>query len=169
MDQKSGHFILEINLTDEKSNDGKIDKCKILEQTNCARCFTPLIKPSVDDGELGHWEGCVKKSREPMNPRDKFLRVSGCGHVFHSMCITSVDRCGRCSRKIEAKDTRPLFYNKEVTRKAGPRVVFNGEPNYVDMELLNEGKVTGLSDFVHRSRRICKGIGSRTNLIWSLV
>ena len=72
------------------------EKLKLLQQTQCAKCWRPLDYNTV-------WPGSSENLRPPFySPltKTKFL-VAQCGHIFHAPCMSRELHCPTCLAFIE--------------------------------------------------------------------
>ena len=80
------------------------EKLKLLQQTNCAKCWRPLHYNTK-------WPGSHENLRPPFfSPATKTkFSVAQCGHVFHTPCLTKETHCQLCLAYI--KSVRPMHYH----------------------------------------------------------
>ena len=86
----------------------KDEKLKLLEQSNCAKCWRPLYYNTK-------WPGSHESLRPPFySPATKTkYSVAQCGHIFHTPCLAKETHCQLCLAYI--KSVRPMHYH--VTNK----------------------------------------------------
>ena len=80
------------------------EKLKLLQQTNCAKCWRPLHYNTK-------WPGSNENLRPPFfSPATKTkFSVAQCGHVFHTPCLAKETHCQLCLAFI--KSVRPMHYH----------------------------------------------------------